>query len=285
VDANGAFMDFDGAEEPNGPDVITRGMLVKASNGSVQKRYYMNVYPALTVSGSLGPAGPPYPTPVGASPLRVSLVPAFNPCDSSTSNASHAAPLSGRSCSAPAPSSSLVAVGPKSLGFARLIVLQSGECAPFDSTRCYPDATIRFNITDVRSGGATGPDYDPSGSQDLTGAAALADTSGPSTSASAVQITDKNNKLDSGTTYDQPATVTPLAFPIPIGCTATPSDPGSGSTCNVQTTANTLFPGAAVAGKRAIWELGQLQVLDQGANGTPGDADDKLFEVQGVFVP
>jgi uncharacterized repeat protein (TIGR01451 family) len=56
VDANGDFMDFDGADEPNGPDVMTRGMLVKAGDGSVQKRYYVNVYPALTVSGSLGPA-------------------------------------------------------------------------------------------------------------------------------------------------------------------------------------------------------------------------------------
>ncbi len=31
-------------------------MLVKVSSGGVQKRYYVNVYPALTVSGSLGPA-------------------------------------------------------------------------------------------------------------------------------------------------------------------------------------------------------------------------------------
>jgi len=31
-------------------------MLVKVSSGGVQKRYYVNVYPALTVSGSLGAA-------------------------------------------------------------------------------------------------------------------------------------------------------------------------------------------------------------------------------------
>src|SRR5947209_2591688 len=56
VDANGDFMDFDGADQPNGPNIDTRGMLVKVSSGGVQKRYYVNVYPALTVSGSLGPA-------------------------------------------------------------------------------------------------------------------------------------------------------------------------------------------------------------------------------------
>src|SRR5439155_1710986 len=52
VDANGDFMDFDGADQPNGSNIDTRGMLVKVSSGGVQKRYYVNVYPALTVSGS-----------------------------------------------------------------------------------------------------------------------------------------------------------------------------------------------------------------------------------------
>jgi hypothetical protein len=59
VSADGDFMDFDGDREPGGPDVNTRGMLVKSSSsGGVQKRYYVDVYPALTVSGSLGPAMP-----------------------------------------------------------------------------------------------------------------------------------------------------------------------------------------------------------------------------------
>jgi uncharacterized repeat protein (TIGR01451 family) len=59
VNANGDFMDFDGADEPNGPDIMTRGMLVKGPGGGIGKRYYVNVYPALTVLGSLGPANPP----------------------------------------------------------------------------------------------------------------------------------------------------------------------------------------------------------------------------------
>jgi len=52
VDLNGHFMDFDGADQA-GPDVSTRGMLVKAGGGSLT-RYYVNVYPALTVTGTLG---------------------------------------------------------------------------------------------------------------------------------------------------------------------------------------------------------------------------------------
>src|SRR5881227_3519576 len=43
VDANGDFMDFDGADQPNGSNIDTRGMLVKVSGGGVQERYYMNV--------------------------------------------------------------------------------------------------------------------------------------------------------------------------------------------------------------------------------------------------
>jgi hypothetical protein len=58
VDANGDFMDFDGADQPAGPDVDTRGMLVCGSKGTVRKRYYVNVYPALTVKGTLGAGHP-----------------------------------------------------------------------------------------------------------------------------------------------------------------------------------------------------------------------------------
>ena len=51
-------MDFDGADQPDGPDVDTRGMLVCDSLGAVSKRYYVNVYPALTVNGTLGAGHP-----------------------------------------------------------------------------------------------------------------------------------------------------------------------------------------------------------------------------------
>ena len=59
VAANGDFMDFDGADQRGGPSITTRGMLVKTRRGRVMRRYYVNVYPALTVSGQLGAARPP----------------------------------------------------------------------------------------------------------------------------------------------------------------------------------------------------------------------------------
>jgi len=46
-------MDFDGGRPANGSNIDTRGMLVKVSSARAEA-YYVNVYLALTVSGSLG---------------------------------------------------------------------------------------------------------------------------------------------------------------------------------------------------------------------------------------
>ena len=46
------------------------------------------------------------------------------------------------------------------------------------------------------------------------------------------------------------------------------------------------MPGTVTEGKRAVWELGQVQVDDGGADGDADTAgDNTLFMVQGVFVP
>jgi hypothetical protein len=59
VDATGSFMDFDGASQ-GAPDLSTRGMLIPSGGGPVSKRYYVDVYPALTHS-PLGDPTPPQP--------------------------------------------------------------------------------------------------------------------------------------------------------------------------------------------------------------------------------
>jgi glucose/arabinose dehydrogenase len=241
-----------------------------------------NLYYAAYNVGQIRRVAPELASPVGASPTRISFTPAFQPCPAPGSNATHALPLSGGSCNPPTPRSSLVAVGSQSLGFTRMIVLGQGQCAPFDSTHCHPDLTVRANVTDVRTGSPTGGDYSTPSAQDLTLSATLPDAG--ASQGSALRLTDRYNKLNTGTTYDQPATAVPLAFPVPLSCAPT-VDTTVGSTCSALTTANTLFPGAVVAGTRAVWEFGQLQVLDQGVNGTPGDSDDRVFEVQGVFSP
>jgi hypothetical protein len=174
-------------------------------------------------------------------------------------------------------------MGPSALAFERLIVLQTGQCAPFDPTHCYPDIQLRVNATDIHNGTTgTGSDYNPTGgtAQDLTAVWTLP---GGSTG-SGLRITDANNQVLPDPAFNKAATVVPLAFPIPVDCAST-SDPTLGSTCDAATTANTLVPGAVVAQKRADLEVGQIQVLDKGTDGSAGNADDRVFAVQGIFVP
>jgi hypothetical protein len=94
-----------------------------------------------------------------------------------------------------------------------------------------------------------------------------------------LRITDKHN--DPGDI----ATASDLALGFTVTCAAT-ADPNQGATCNRVTTVDALFPGAVVEGKRAVWELGQVQVDDGGADGDADTAgDNTLFMKQGVFVP
>ena len=67
-----------------------------------------------------------------------------------------------------------------------------------------------------------------------------------------------------------------------------------GGACNVTTTMNSLVTGAVTAGQRANWELGNIEVLDAGPNGTGygagcpttcGDGDENVFMRQGLWVP
>jgi hypothetical protein len=58
VDDSGSFMDYDGLSQADTPDITTRGMLVPGSGGGASKRFYLNLYPALS-GGPLGAAKPP----------------------------------------------------------------------------------------------------------------------------------------------------------------------------------------------------------------------------------
>jgi hypothetical protein len=39
------------------------------------------------------------------------------------------------------------------------------------------------------------------------------------------------------------------------------------------------------AGDTAIWQLGEIQVLDSGPDGIRGNADDEVLAVQGIYAP
>ena len=83
----------------------------------------------------------------------------------------------------------------------------------------------------------------------------------------------------------QPGTVQGTKFPVTVPCAPTASTT-VGSTCSVVTTANTVLPGSVQAGGRAIWELGQVQIYDGGADGDADTAADNTpYATQGIFVP
>jgi hypothetical protein len=69
-----------------------------------------------------------------------------------------------------------------------------------------------------------------------------------------------------------------------VPCTATGST-SIGATCTLTTTLNAVSPGAVLDGKRANWQLGQIELLDGGSDGEATTTPNTRFLVQGVFVP
>jgi WD40-like Beta Propeller Repeat len=231
------------------------------------------------MAGSLGPLTDPdwgsfrpeeigYPRPAGASPLRVPLVPAYDECVSP--NRTHGPPLDSPSCAPPRLSST--PTNPEASGLTVGTPDANGKPARSMGhilLKAAPDdITIAASLTDVRCRVAFfacpgGPLSDYEG--ELQGWLRN------------MRVTDHEGAPS--TIFD----LSPLSYTIP--CTATPSS-DAGATCAVTTSLNALIPGAVVAGERAIWQLGRLEVFDGGGDGDAEAADDnELFATQGVFVP
>jgi hypothetical protein len=197
-----------------------------------------------------------YPRPKGATPIHLSLVPAYPPC--TAPNRTHGPPLAFGSCSPPAAASSLT-VGtadangkpPKSVSVVRLFTLTGNPATSADEADVLIDATI----TDV---------YER---------ATLADYSGNLSVETPLRITDKLNTPHPGGPGAGTVSDTALGFDVP--CAATP-DTTIGASCALATSYDALVPGAVTEGRRSIWALGQVDVRDSG--GAP-------FMRQGLFVP
>ena len=110
----------------------------------------------------------------------------------------------------------------------------------------------------------------------------LSDYNGGLRVATAVRVTDKRNGPGSGFVRSGTQADQSLFFPVP--CTAT-VDMTVGSTCSIATTVNTLVPGAVLEGKRAVWQVQEIDVFDGGADGDPNTDPNTLFETEGVFSP
>jgi hypothetical protein len=210
--------------------------------------------------------------PKGATPTRISLVPAYNAC--TLPNRTHGPSLASPSCAPPVRNSSTLTVGTvdsngaqsNSLSSARYRVVNGNTATEADEA----DVDLIVAISDIRN--------HPS----------LTDYTGRILVTTSLKLTDNSN----ATEQPEPGTVQTIPFEYPVQCVAT-ADTTRGSDCNLVTTADALVPGTVVEGKRAIWELGQVTVKDAGPNGTGyescpptcGNGDETTFMRQGMFVP
>jgi hypothetical protein len=96
---------------------------------------------------------------------------------------------------------------------------------------------------------------------------------------------DPNRCPASPTTSTRSATLIDILFPVPVACLSNPEPAIDGSNCGVNTTANALVPGSVIAGKQAVVEVGEVQDLDLGPDGSRGNADDQRFATQGLYLP
>jgi hypothetical protein len=197
-----------------------------------------------------------YPRPRGASPMYISLVPAYKKC--TAANRTHGAPLAFGSCAPPAQTTPQVTLGtPDANGqaakgvAAAIVTARPGNSAtPADEA----DVRIGVSVTDVRW---------------QTGLDDYGDTL---VARPVLRITDRDNTPSPG--GPGAATVIDVAISFQVPC-ATNVDPSTGSTCAVTTTADSVVPGAAKEGRRSIWELDGFEITD-------GEAP---FLRQGLFVP
>ena len=134
------------------------------------------------------------------------------------------------------------------------------------------DFLIQVVTTDVRCRSSVTP-CGPANSADGP------DYTGELQATAEMRITDKL----SGPSETVAATVSDIAFPATLTCAATAASVGA--TCSASTSANAIAPGAVQTGKRAIWEVGDVELLDGGPDGAVATLDNTVFQRQGIFVP
>ena len=220
-----------------------------------------------------------HPRPAGATPIRLSLVPAYSHC--AAPNRTHGPPLAFPSCDPPAQTSAQATLAtPDAYGgaanFNSYVRLKAASVTPGPPDEA--DIYIRSPLDGVRCV--------PTGARCGTAnASGPADYSGEVRFVFTIRLTDHwNNPAPGGGTDAATVQDTSIELAWPFACAETASTT-TGSTCDVSTSLNSFIPGAARE-KRAIWEISDVRVYDGGTDGdsaTPGD--DTLFLRPGLFIP
>jgi hypothetical protein len=207
---------------------------------------------------------PPYEAPKLAAPLRFSLVPVFRQCGTGANptDGQHSPPLGTPACLPPL-AQGVAHFGTQAKGTAWVAVIYGDTNA---ANGDQADATLRFDLSDIRAAG--GADYNPN-------------PSGPDgTLVTRLRFTDRAND-PAGTSA---GTATDLDLSLPFSCTPT-SDPSLGSTCALDSSADAISPGAIKENKATVLQVFRLRLNDSGPNGVRGDSDDRLFATEGVYIP
>jgi hypothetical protein len=235
------------------------------NNSGAPKTDVMGIMAAWLAFPDLG-----YPRPISATPVQVSLVPAYNQC--TAPNRVHGPPdfpggaSPDGSCNPPAQSSAQLTVGtsdangasPNSRGSVRWAVIPGDANTTADEA----DVRLKVSLTDVRTKATGLPDY-----------------TGQLQMRSVLRVIDRyNGPSEVGVGQDRP-------FNVTVPCATTGGTTNVGSTCTVDTTADALLAGSVKETRRSIWQLGQVQVFDGGADGVVSTNPNTLFAVQGIFVP
>jgi hypothetical protein len=226
------------------------GQLLSADTDNAQDVY------AKLVDAPVTPTA--YPRPGGATPKREPLVVAYKQCTGP--NRTHTAPFNDPSCSPPQIASDYLTtsnVGRMNASL-RLDVLPGNVATPEDEA----DVRAIFSATDVLL------------------KSDLSDYAGELDVRTNLRITDGL----SGPGSDENATVSDRTLRFPVSCTPTGSTT-TGSTCATTTTMDALFPGSVIERKRAIWDLGDINVYDGGPDGVASTNDNTLYLSSGVFIP
>jgi hypothetical protein len=211
-----------------------------------------------------------HPRPKHASPLRMSLVPAYAPC--AAPNRTHGPPLAFGSCDPPDETSDERTVGtPEANGAAanmigslRIEAVVGNPATSADEA----DIAIKLSVTDVRC--RTSSSYPCTNAN----AAGGRDYAGSVWGKLTVRVTDRYNLpapagQAPGTMIDRPLTFR--------GECLDNSDPSIGSTCSQTTTLDALYPAIVTEGDRAVVAVTGAEVSDR--------EFDPPFLRPGVFVP
>ena len=185
------------------------------------------------------------------------------------------------SCNPPAQTSGFLTVGSpdagggaaNSNGVFRADSVVGAPGPPEDS-----DVRVTVSLTDVRCKTVIA-------TCGTANAAGGADYTGELTPNAEIRVTDNFNGVAAGGgTFGATGQDFLLGGTVQVPCAATAST-AIGSSCSVSTTLNAIAGGTVLDGKRAVWQLGQVEVLDGGSDGEASTTPNGRFAVQGIFVP